>query len=75
LPCGHGHIHDQLTFSSLSPEAAALLQDNIPHDWHGNNELLRKFLTSFIIPDHIKDVPPIPFDILKMMFEQGSPNG
>lgn len=62
-PCGHGKIHDQLTFSSLSDEAASLLDGNIPPDWHGSDELLREFLTSFIIPDHIKHLPKISTEI------------
>jgi hypothetical protein len=57
--CGHGTIHDQLTFTSLSPAAKALLEGTIPPDWYGNEELLREFLTSFIIPDSTKHLPPI----------------
>ena len=29
-PCGHGHIHDQLTFTSLSFEASELLSGTLP---------------------------------------------
>ena len=58
-PCGHGSIFKKLTFSSLSPEVSQLLNGSIPPDWYGQDELLREFLTSFIVPDHIKQTPPI----------------
>ena len=58
-PCGHGLIHQQLTFNSLSPEAQAVLDGNIPQEWHEDNPLLREFLLSFSIPDQIKKVKPI----------------
>jgi hypothetical protein len=58
-PCGHGVIHDKLTFNSLSKEASDLLSGSIPAEWHGDNGLLREFLTSFAIPDRIKNIAPI----------------
>ena len=62
-PCGHGTIHDKLTFTGLSKEAHDLLHGTLPPEWHGNNELLREFLTSFIIPDRVKYHPPIISDL------------
>jgi hypothetical protein len=58
-PCGNGRIHQKLTFSSLSREAAELLSGEVPASWHGNDELLREFLTSFAIPDKVKAERPI----------------
>ena len=58
-PCGHGTIHRQLTFNSLSPEAKAVLDGKISPEWHEDNPLLREFLLSFSIPDKIKNSRPI----------------
>jgi hypothetical protein len=49
-PCGHGIIHDALTFTSLSPQSEALLPGIIPDNWFGTDNYLREFLASFIIP-------------------------
>jgi hypothetical protein len=70
-PCGHGTIHDQLTFTSLSPAAKALLEGTIPPDWYGNDELLREFLTSSIIPDSTKHLPPIDTSIANSDVHKG----
>lgn len=70
-PCGHGKIHEQLTFSSLSGEAASLLDGNIPKEWIGNDELLREFLTSFIIPDSIKHLPDISTELTPQDVHRG----
>ena len=59
-PCGHGVIHDALTFTSLSSEAEELLQGTVPAHWHGQDNVLRQFLASFAIPDHVKSNPDIP---------------
>ena len=59
-PCGAGIIHDALTYSSLSPEADALLRGEIPPSWHGTDESLREFLASFAIPSRVSDREPIP---------------
>jgi hypothetical protein len=58
-PCGHGKIHQQLTYTSLSPAAKALLQGTIPSDWYNDDQLLREFLLSFSIPDKLKNSAPI----------------
>ena len=52
-PWGKGTMHNLLTFSNLSLEAAELLSGTIPADWHGDDETLREFLTSFAIPDSV----------------------
>ena len=49
-PCGHGVIHEALTFSSLSPQSEALLSGIIPRELHNNDNYLREFLASFAIP-------------------------
>ena len=54
-PCGHGIIHDALTFTSLSQEAEALLTGIVHSEWHGDDQLLREFLASFVIPNTIHD--------------------
>ena len=59
-PCGHGVIHDALTFTSISPESEAMLNGIIPPDWYGDNDLLREFLASFQIPDSVLAADPIP---------------
>jgi hypothetical protein len=58
-PCGHGTIHNKLTFNSLSREASELLSGTIPSTWHGNDDILREFLSSFSIPDRVKSAGPI----------------
>lgn len=52
-PCGHGVMLDALTFSTLSPAGEDFLRGIIPNEWHGNNQLLKEFLTSFLIPPHV----------------------
>ena len=64
-PCGHGVIHDALTFTSLSPEAKELLQGAVPSHWHGHDNVLRQFLASFVIPEHVKSRPEIPTAVLE----------
>ena len=58
-PCGHGIVHDALTYTSLSPAAAALLRKEIPPDWYGDDFYLQEFLASFAIPPCVKDRDPI----------------
>jgi hypothetical protein len=61
-PCGHGIIHDALTYTSLSPAAAALLRNEIPSDWPRDDSQLTAFLASFAIPPASKvELPLIPF--------------
>ncbi len=62
-PCGHGIIHDALTFISLSQEAEDLLKGIVPQEWHGDDQLLREFLASFVIPNTIQEKDPINISI------------
>lgn len=63
-PCGHGVIHDALTFSSLSQASMSILKgDIVPHDWGNDDEALKEFLASFAVPDQVANSPPIPFQI------------
>ena len=62
-PCGKGLIHDALTFSSLSPASINLLEGEVPHDWHSDDDVLREFLASFAVPDHVKQAGDIPTEI------------
>jgi hypothetical protein len=50
---GHGIIHDALTYTSLSPAAATLLQNEIPSDWPRDDSHLTEFLASFAIPHRV----------------------
>jgi hypothetical protein len=55
-PCGHGLLHDTLTFTSLSPEAQKILDTGLcPLERLSLHPLLDEFLASFIIPDSIKN--------------------
>ena len=53
-PCGHGVVHDALSYTSLSPESASILSGIIPPDLCGDDEYLRELLASFAIPPHVK---------------------
>jgi hypothetical protein len=46
-------------FSSLTPAAEQFLKGHIPKDWYKNDRLFKEFLMSFMIPQHIRDRPPI----------------
>jgi hypothetical protein len=58
-PCGHGIIHDAITFSSLSQASIDLLLGDVPPAWYGDDEALREFLASFAIPEKIRHDTPI----------------
>ena len=62
-PCGHGIIHDAMSYSSLTPAGEELLQGKIPPEWHGDNDLLREFLASFAIPQNVKEAEAIKTEI------------
>jgi hypothetical protein len=53
-PCGHGIIHDALTFSSLSPASEALLAGTVPDEWVDQDNYLREFRASFVIPTQVQ---------------------
>lgn len=64
-PCGHGVIHDALTFTSLSPASEEeLLAGNIPPSWCVQQDNhLREFLASFVIPPQVYLHGDIPTEI------------
>ena len=70
-PCGHGPIHDKLTYSSLSRAAVDLLSGSVSPQWYHQDELLREFLTSFAIPDNVKCKKPISTEITTKDVEHG----
>ena len=50
-PCGHGLLHDALTFTSLSPTVTAILEEGSwLLEWTRDKPLLGEFLASFVIP-------------------------
>jgi hypothetical protein len=53
-PCGHGIIHDELTFTMLSPSAQHLLSGHVPPEWHKEDVQLEAFFASFAVPDHVR---------------------
>ena len=62
-PCGHGIIYNAITFTGLSPAATKVLEGIIPPEWHGDDNALKEFLASFVIPNHIADVDSISIKI------------
>ena len=58
-PCGHGVVHDSITFSSLSASSSDLLRGMIPPTWHGDDLHFREFLASFTIPPQVQDAGPL----------------
>jgi hypothetical protein len=54
-PCGHGIIHDSITFSGLSPSASKLLMSEVPSAWVGRDDILTEFLVGFTIPSSVQD--------------------
>lgn len=52
-PCGHGIIYNSITFTSLSPSAKELLAGFVPSEWHGDDQVLKEFLASFVIPETV----------------------
>ena len=58
-PCGHGIIHDELSFTGLSPAATSLLSGHIPPHWEATSQTLHAFLASFCIPAQVQSAPPI----------------
>jgi hypothetical protein len=62
-PCGHGVIHDELTFTGLSPAATQIFMGQIPDHWNATAPILRAFLAFFTFPDVVHTVPSISTDI------------
>ena len=70
-PCGHGVIHDALTFTSLSPEAEELLCGTVPSHCYGNDEMLKQFLASFAIPPQVQSNGEIPTTVSEDEVQRG----
>ncbi|KAI2499411.1 hypothetical protein MHU86_15056 [Fragilaria crotonensis] len=62
-PCGAGDIHQLLTFNSLSKAASEVLSGSLPRSWQGKDALLREFLTSFALPDSVKQTASISTEV------------
>ena len=62
-PCGHGIIHDELTFTSLFPAASGLLQGQLPPHWPTDDPTLQAFLASFTMPENVTATDPISTDL------------
>lgn len=65
-PCGHGLLHDALTFTSLLPTVTAILEEGSwPLEWTRDKPLLGEFLASFVIPPavHLAKQPIIQTDL------------
>jgi hypothetical protein len=70
-PCGHGIIHDALTFTSLTTEAEVLLRGIVPETWHRDDQLLKEFLASFAIPNSVQEADPFPTNITSEDIKKG----
>lgn len=70
-PCGHGVILDSITFTTKSEIGNQFMAGLIPPEWHGNNQLLREFLTSFMTPTSSQQVPLITTDIHEADIKEG----
>ena len=70
-PCGHGVIHDALTYSGLSAASDSILQEEIPPEWNVEDGLLRSFLASFAIPANLKGKRDIKSTITEEDFKYG----
>ena len=62
-PCGHGVVHDALSYTSLSPESTSILSGMVPPALSGDDDYLRELLASFVIPDQVTNHGDIPSDI------------
>jgi hypothetical protein len=58
-PCGHGLIHDTLTFTSLSQSGDQILRGIIPESWSQHPNLLKAFLLSFAMPDAVPTITSV----------------
>ena len=62
-PCGHGIVHDALSYTSLSPESESILSGMVPPELSGDDVYLRELLASFAIPDRVTKHGTITSDI------------
>jgi hypothetical protein len=70
-PCGHGVIHDALTYSGLSEASDSILRGEIPPEWNVEDGLLRSFISSFALPENLKDKRDIKSTIAEDDFKYG----
>ncbi|KAI2492798.1 hypothetical protein MHU86_21758 [Fragilaria crotonensis] len=71
-PCGHGIIHNELTFTSLSSSAQHLLLSGyVPPEWHKGDTQLEAFFSSFAVPDHVRAHDEISSEISSSDIEWG----
>jgi hypothetical protein len=59
-PLGHGILFDAITFSSLSPTSAAILNGYIPPDLNIDDHALNELLASFATPPSVSQKGEIP---------------
>jgi hypothetical protein len=57
LPCGQGLIYNAISFTSLSNEARSVLHGVVTGN--GNDQALKEFLASFVIPGNVCNADPI----------------
>ena len=68
---GSGVIYDALKFSSLSKAGTDILAGVIPPSWKVDDPRLVEFLSSFAIPDVVKNSPPVNTQISEDDFVYG----
>lgn len=65
-------VHEELTFTSLSPAASAFLWGSLPDHWNVTGEpSLTTFLASFAISENVLQAPPISTDITTVNVTKG----
>jgi hypothetical protein len=70
-PLGSGLMFDNLKFSILSTAGSEILSGQAPPSWDVKDPRLVAFLTSFAIPDNVKNAPPIQTTISEEDFIYG----
>ena len=70
-PLGSGLIFDNLKFSSLSTAGSEILSGQVPPSWDVKDPRLLEFISSFAIPDNVKNAPPIQTTISEEDFVYG----
>jgi hypothetical protein len=70
-PCGHGIIHDTLSYSGLSTASDSIPRGEIPPEWNVEDGLLRSFLASFAIWANLKGKRDIKSTITEEDFKYG----
>ena len=62
-PCGSFIIHDELTFTNLSPAAQDVLKGRLLPSWKVTDPTLQAFFASFSTPPQVLESPPISTEI------------